>query len=264
MERVKLFLSPHLDDVTLSCPIYLQRSKEKNIVCTVFSEGSLKAKKLYRERRLEDLEAAKVIKYVPLHLGMLDAPFRSPFYSNFNGIVFGRAREYRETQKNFQKRLEELCDKFLPSEVIAPLAVGNHVDHRLVRDAALAVVDTNILRFYEDRPYSFVREQVMHVRGQPMAKKGSLFWKNYYRVRYVEAYADTDKIEEVRANWQSVPPFPKRLRNITSYIPSTKELQAIKHSICCYKTQLPNLFANKEEISFRYAENPERYYKICD
>ncbi len=38
--------------------------------------------------------------------------------------------------------------------VILPLAIGNHVDHRLARDAGLLACGANPLAFYEDLPYA--------------------------------------------------------------------------------------------------------------
>ncbi len=38
--------------------------------------------------------------------------------------------------------------------IIAPLGVGGHLDHRLVREAARGLVDADRLEFYEDRPYA--------------------------------------------------------------------------------------------------------------
>lgn len=53
--------------------------------------------------------------------------------------------------------------------IMAPLGVGGHLDHRLVREAARQLIDADRLEFYEDRPYAsyasdaFIAELASHV-----------------------------------------------------------------------------------------------------
>jgi hypothetical protein len=39
--------------------------------------------------------------------------------------------------------------------VLAPLGVGNHVDHRITRQAATSTIDAETLTFYEEFPYVY-------------------------------------------------------------------------------------------------------------
>lgn len=50
--------------------------------------------------------------------------------------------------------LRAALDESRPRVVLAPLAIGGHVDHRAVQVAALALPSSCVL-FYEDLPYSF-------------------------------------------------------------------------------------------------------------
>lgn len=57
---------------------------------------------------------------------------------------------------------QELCDlkkQYYPEYVGVPIGIGNHVDHIIVREVALAVFSANsVIFFYEDMPYSVNKE----------------------------------------------------------------------------------------------------------
>jgi LmbE family N-acetylglucosaminyl deacetylase len=226
--RIVLVLSPHLDDAVLSCPVYLQRLVRDGVevrVVTVFTQGE----PLHRTRRAEDRRALAELGGAATHLGFLDAPFRSPQYSGFCGIVFGRAREYPSTVRLVAERIARLTARWQPVSVIAPLAVGNHVDHRVVRDAALAGVPPGQLLFYEDRPYAFIRAQVRHALG--LRQTGG--WTRYFAATYVRRYRGTASDVEISRNWKSVPPFPLRLRKAFTWTASARELGRALAAIRC-------------------------------
>jgi hypothetical protein len=58
------------------------------------------------------------------------------------------------------------------AQIVAPLAVGNHVDHQLVRRAAERHFGRETLRYYEDYPYARRAEAVTAVVGA-----GATGWK---------------------------------------------------------------------------------------
>jgi LmbE family N-acetylglucosaminyl deacetylase len=228
-------------------------------VSTLFSAAGAEAAKLYRARRAEDREAVRELGASPEHVGVLDAPFRSTKYRDFPGIVFGRAREYPATQRVVAEVIRKLLLRWSPLQVICPMAVGNHVDHRLVRDAALLSVAPDKLLFYEDRPYAFAREQVEHVLGLSVARQPEQFWSRYFAATYVRNYRGTTTDARIVRGWSKALPFPKgfRLSKAFTVEPSAAELARSLAAIRAYRTQMPDLFANDAELEALYGSVPE-------
>ena len=267
MGRVVLFLSPHLDDAVLSCPAYVQQLVKEGSevrIATVFTESDGSAESLYRTRRAEDRKAARGLGAKVTHLGFPDAPFRSPRYRDFCGIVFGRAREYLATRRVVAREIEQLIRRWRPLCVVAPLAVGNHVDHRLVRDAALMAANPGELLFYEDRPYAFIREQVQHVLGQNLALRPPKFWRRYFAATYVGSYCGGTSADRIVKGWESAPPFPREYRLRRSFTVEIRPdaLACALAAIRQYRTQIPDLFAGDAEQESLYGAIPETIYGI--
>lgn len=268
MGRVALFLSPHLDDAVLSCPAYMQHLVREGFqvrVATVFTEAGAGAAALYRNRRAEDRKAARSLGAAVTHLGFPDAPFRSPEYRDFPGIVFGQAPEYPSTCRLVAQKIRQLISSFRPALVVSPLAVGNHIDHRLVRDAALGAAAPEDLLFYEDRPYAFIREQVNHVLGRNLAGQPERFWNRYFAAAYVRAYRGTASAGCIRQAWATVPPFPReyRLRRASAEPAQPPELARAVAAIGAYRTQMADLFADEAEMEALYRRVPERLYRVA-
>ncbi len=262
-----LFLSPHLDDAILSCPAYMQRLLKQGRevrIATVFTEGGAGAEEEYRKRRREDRRAARELGVAAIHLGFTDAPFRSPRYRDFCGIAFGRAREYPATCRLVAEAIARLIRRLRPERVLAPLAVGNHVDHRLVRDASLAVASPEELLFYEDRPYAFIREQVQHVLGRNLGARPPRFWDGYFEASYVRTYRGRTSRARIVHGWSEAPPFKSgyRLRPEFTLQIRPGELARALPAIREYRSQLPDLFADDAELERIYRTVPETLYRI--
>ena len=157
-----VYFSPHLDDVALSCPLTVLRDVEvgrRVLVVTLFSHAVAGAdeanRQLYATRREEDDEAMAALGVDHLHAGLPDAPFRSPTYDDFQGIVFRRDPEDDATLIAAREVVSRILERAHASRVIGPLGVGAHIDHRLTHE--LAPPDS---LFYEDRPYAFVEHAV--------------------------------------------------------------------------------------------------------
>jgi LmbE family N-acetylglucosaminyl deacetylase len=250
---VTLFVAPHLDDVALSCPVHVLRAGEA-LIATVFTEPQ------HAHRRQEDREAAAVLGADVEHLAFHDAPFRDRAYGDFAGIVFGQAPEYDGTRDRVARALRSL----LPADVVvAPLAVGNHVDHRLVRDAALQAVPAERLRFYEDRPYSFLREQLDQVLGRLIPPPSDDHWKAYFGAPYVRAYLGGVDPGHVRLSWHRVARFPQPLEEASTLTPTAAESDTAVRAVRCYRSQVPDLFADSAEIESRYRDTPERLHRLA-
>lgn len=121
----------------------------------------------YRQRRWEDREAVGRLGAAWTHVGLVDALFRSrPGWTpgglgdRFAGpvrrmlpeltyrypsyrydIARGRvSRADHGLRRDLTARVALLLDELHPLAVLAPLGVGRHVDHLLVRDAAVAAL----------------------------------------------------------------------------------------------------------------------------
>lgn len=154
--KTAFFISPHLDDAVFSCAEmirHLVTDGWKVIVVTVFTEGADE----HALRRLEDLDAAHLLGFEALHLGFVDAPFRQTGHVGFEEILFGWNTEDDAVVDAVTKKLRELINTLNPDRVFAPLGVGEHVDHRIVFQAAR--LDGSV-EFYEERPYAYARGAV--------------------------------------------------------------------------------------------------------
>jgi LmbE family N-acetylglucosaminyl deacetylase len=175
MERYDaLYLSPHLDDAALSCGGQIAQATRRGarvLIVTVMAGdppadaandyiASLHARwELGRDaaaqRRAEDLAACALLGADALHLDAPDCIYRldpatgAPLYVS-DADIFG---EIHPAEAPLAARIAGLLAG-LPAatQVYAPLTVGHHVDHLLVRAAAEQVWG-DALRYYEDYPY---------------------------------------------------------------------------------------------------------------
>jgi LmbE family N-acetylglucosaminyl deacetylase len=127
---------------------------------------------LFEARRAEDLRALSPHADV-VHAGLTDAMFRrragaallGPLaralpelvhvYPTYRfGVAAGRvARADRGCLEDVAGRVRRWVAQAGPCVVLAPLGIGGHVDHVLVRDAACRAVPAERLGFYADYPY---------------------------------------------------------------------------------------------------------------
>lgn len=175
-----IYLSPHLDDAVLSCgaTIYSQtRAGEWVTVITVMAGSAPNAllteyarelrdrwgyaQDPIAQRRQEDLQALAHLGAQAHHLPFLDCPYRQhpeshePLYPT-EASIFG---ELHQAESSFHLELLRALMPMVPAEagvrIYAPLAVGHHVDHLLVRRVAVALLKRGYdVTFYEDYPYA--------------------------------------------------------------------------------------------------------------
>ena len=168
-------LSPHRDDAAFSCGLNLygalSAGAEVEIV-NVFTRSDYavdlrtvepnlpQIDAISRARRLEDeafiadlaafagREASSVRL---LDLDLLDAPLRLTVQTE-------RVLESPLTPAEVARQAAELAAQLRAVEefdlVFAPLALGDHIDHRIVREAAGFCVAASRLALYEDLPYA--------------------------------------------------------------------------------------------------------------
>jgi LmbE family N-acetylglucosaminyl deacetylase len=182
-------LAPHLDDAALSCgSLMLYAAKFTSVtVATFFTEAglppyTLSARRffhqmgaqcpqtLFQQRRLEDRAALETIDVKCVHVGLTDALFRRrpyrkqslcttlipelghiyPVYRKH--VVSGRiAGDDADTLRDASEALQRLAG---PREgiLLAPLGIGGHVDHVLVR--TVAEQSGKSVVYYSDFPYN--------------------------------------------------------------------------------------------------------------
>ncbi len=181
-----IFLSPHLDDAVFSCGGFIwERIREGQAVevWTICAgdppEGSLSAfaqslhdrwgtgLEAVRARRSEDRAACQVLGAGFRHFTIADCVYRlhpatgQPLYASEEAI-FGPVDEAESGC--IQSLAGQIAAGSQPGDrLVCPLAIGGHVDHRLVRRmvAHVPVELRDRMRYYADFPY------VEHFAGQP-------------------------------------------------------------------------------------------------
>ncbi|MFH9728111.1 PIG-L deacetylase family protein [Streptomyces sp. NPDC017254] len=187
-----LVLSPHLDDAVLSCGGLLGWAGRRApvTVASLFTEaappphtlsarqflkqtGADDAEELYAERRAEDLRVLERLDVAWRHAGLVDGLFRRlprprPGTARLTGLLPELAHVYPTYRLHLSRgrvsphddetlrAVGETIDALLPGTsgglVLAPLGVGGHADHVLVRTAAERCGRPVV--YYSDFPYN--------------------------------------------------------------------------------------------------------------
>jgi len=169
-----IYLSPHLDDVALSCggQVYDLTADGRSVLIVTIAAGDPPATPLSdfamglherwklaaaatARRRAEDVAACQALGADYLHWDLPDCIYRqhpqtgAHLYTS-NGALFGMVHE-AETAVTYRLAAQMAA---LPAHgrIVAPLTVGNHVDHQLVRRAAEQCFGDRLL-YYEEYPY---------------------------------------------------------------------------------------------------------------
>ncbi|MFB6374359.1 MAG: PIG-L deacetylase family protein [Bradymonadaceae bacterium] len=163
----RLYLSPHPDDVAFSAPGAIRQHRAEGgevVELVLFSrageEAADEVRESYEQRREEARRAAEIGGWEVRFAGVVDAPFRSHPHRDFNAIVWGESPDDEAIVGRLAERIEAAIAEIGASEVVGPLGVGRHIDHRLVHRATRAAADEPQVWWYEDRPYAVVPEAV--------------------------------------------------------------------------------------------------------
>jgi LmbE family N-acetylglucosaminyl deacetylase len=175
-----LVLSPHLDDAVLSAGGLIDRAVESGsavVVGTIFTANAViegEASPLVRElhewwglgpnpyevRREEDIDALRTLGAEYLHGGLSDSIYRRdktgrPLYPTRQS-VFSQPSLSDGIGPVLRKLISGWVETFKPTAIIAPMAVGRHVDHVVTTEAVRAMFAEwqAALFLYEDMPYS--------------------------------------------------------------------------------------------------------------
>jgi LmbE family N-acetylglucosaminyl deacetylase len=168
-----VFLSPHLDDATLSCGglIASASDKESIEIWTLFcsapvfgsttpltawlhgASGASSGRQLSRMRKMEDEAACRVLQVNCRHFSWADAVYRkdrngSPLYSTTRQDTWNPA-----DQKVLEDISATLRDRLGPDDVVvSPAGIGRHVDHLIARRAAELAAEGRVA-YYVEVPY---------------------------------------------------------------------------------------------------------------
>ena len=185
--NVQIYLSPHLDDVALSCGGRVWQQAQGGTfvrVITVFAGApdpdqrlSPFAQELHarwgtpvdavRTRRTEDSEALGILGAQAVHWRFQDCVYRRSAQGHFpypdEEALWGPIDPADGSLvRQLRDRIGGLC-LGSSGHLYVPLAVGGHVDHRIVRRAAEQ--SGARLTYYEDFPYAEDAESVTTAIG---------------------------------------------------------------------------------------------------
>ena len=178
-----VLLSPHFDDVVFSCGALVAqwaRSGQRVAIVTICAglppAGPLSAyaSKLHRrwsplaeiqptkmvaQRRAEDLRAADLLGAMAIHLTVPDCIYR--LNPNGGWLYEGHAQIFgalntaeQQLAQHIEQKLVRISGVTADTRIWIPLALGNHVDHQLVRSAAQQSELPGQRGYYEDYPYA--------------------------------------------------------------------------------------------------------------
>jgi LmbE family N-acetylglucosaminyl deacetylase len=182
-----IYLSPHLDDVVLSCGAIIWdqvRRHESVKIWTIFAgdppqkEFSPFAREIHKRwntgpeeavstRRAEDRLACERLQVIPLHLSYLDC-----IYHNSSGTAQPLIENNEDLFQNLPDSEQPLVDEIaqqlrqvLPAActLVIPLAIGNHIDHQIVR--RVGKILKHSAYYYADFPYSSNHPEEIHDRA---------------------------------------------------------------------------------------------------
>lgn len=244
-----LVLSPHFDDAVLSCGGTILRTVSEGgrvVVATVCTRGP--GDELHYSRRAEeDRRALDLLGASPVELAFCDAPYRIARYRSFETIGFDWGEEDERIVPEVRAAIGDLCARFAPERILAPLAIGGHVDHRIVFRAVRELALEGA-RYYEDRPYHFVSG----VSGARFAELGlaappdmetsraelarGLDTVPFVR-RFVRDAAERDRIEELF--WQKISGGRAQLGATAEVtVLREEEVDALVTAVGCYASQI--------------------------
>ena len=156
-------LSPHRDDAVFSLALALSRWSKLTVPITILNFFTVSAyaphasssavDEISSLRQSEDREAITSIDPAieVQSLDLLDAPLRLNISPASISAPENLERQPRGETEALALRIHPFLLRGL---VLAPLALGDHIDHQAVRYAALSLPKTERLAFYEDLPYA--------------------------------------------------------------------------------------------------------------
>nr|WP_319398166.1 PIG-L family deacetylase [uncultured Carboxylicivirga sp.] len=269
-----LYISPHLDDVILSCgaTIAQQISNGNQVtIATIFSAGDEKSNHLIRKN--DDAKAVKQLGASYLHFDFVDAPFRSQKYYSFASLL------YHHTPPTDHVLLQDITKKIAAlikpkgfNQCYFPLGIGGHIDHNLAFYAGKNILKNQVCEcyFYEDAPYnqvqnwSNIRKQQCNIEHEysnspftRLKEQHLAFVSNYFINDMDELESESNYKREFEKLHQPGPnPSFKAIKYFNEYDCESK-LNALR----CYQTEFDilideqNIRQLKFEVNYKLIPN---------
>lgn len=180
---LKIFiLSPHIDDAAFSLALTISKLTDNNIPVTIINCFTLTKwtaipvenkdiETVSRLRRNEDAAFYKNIGNINIiNLDLLDAPLR-------NGYIF-QNQPFQQNEWELIETLKKLLEQHVDGFLFCPLAIGNHIDHAICREAVIKLYNKFNIIFFEDLPYAqrIVEDQIrqyVHILEEQLAVRVS-------------------------------------------------------------------------------------------
>ena len=198
-----IYLSPHLDDAVLSAGGLIYEQTQAGIPVEIWTFmcgyppedkfspiaqalhelwGFSSAEETVSKRRIEDETAAEILGATTRHFDFLDCVYRRD--SNGEWLYSEIFVPPHEADEGLPSQIaESISTRLHPDDVlVCQLAVGSHVDHVLVRQAAELLGKP--LRYDIDVPYIFYKPQELAPKSagmkesvHPVTETGLKSWK---------------------------------------------------------------------------------------
>lgn len=180
-----IYLSPHLDDVALSCggAICAHRAQGLRVLIVTLFAGDPRPPfsplaqafhhlweipedaPPYQKRKEEDEKAMLALDVDFLWLNWLDAIYRISDLSDFSQINSYESNFSQDPAcPVLQQWLIDLQAVYPEATIVVPLGIGGHRDHRLLFQIARSTLNDTKLLFFEDFPYAaYSSEEVVEL-----------------------------------------------------------------------------------------------------
>lgn len=177
-----LFISPHYDDIALSCggtAALVSEAGKDAVVALLFgdhpdpdqpmtpfanqmhADWGMTADQVIAGRRAEEAESSRILGLRDVFLPFRDAIYRGDAYLSDDDLFGSPKKSDMDVPERIVRALEADGFRAAATRVYAPLASGFHVDHQLAFRAALLLNQTGWeVWFYEDLPYSLLPGRV--------------------------------------------------------------------------------------------------------
>jgi LmbE family N-acetylglucosaminyl deacetylase len=226
-----IYLSPHLDDAVLSCGALIREQTNAGEQVSIWTlcageppPGPLSpfAQSLHQrwqvgreaiaERRKEDIRACKLLGSEYRHFQIPDCIYRKDpqngeYLYTSETALFG---PLQPAEADLLSSVYETLAQSLPPqcELVCPLTLGGHVDHRLTRQAAERLNRT--MHYYADFPYVLDHQAVLEELQRqawesklfPISTSGQRAWE-----QAVAAYQS-----QISTFWSDIPEMQAALR----------------------------------------------------
>lgn len=158
---LKVFiLSPHIDDAAYSLALTISKCTESNIAVTIincftvtkWTAIAVENKEISTVSLLRKNEDVAFYRSFNgeiniIHLDLLDAPLR-------NGYIF-QNQPFQQNELQLIEDLKKLLEQHVVGGILlCPLAIGNHIDHAICREAVIELYKKFSVIFFEDLPYA--------------------------------------------------------------------------------------------------------------